>query len=324
MHPISLQWTKLPIISNAKCKSKWDKVGYEFFEREMVCAGFLKNDSTGFCKGDSGGPLICHQNGKTVLAGVISWSELFCETHLPYVFARVSNYIDWIKNYMEKPRRTYTRTNQNQGYVNTQEFGKAKNYEDAPKYGDSHGNSTSQRKVSTHGLKALCRNSVSCPKLPKYMLSGAQARIIHGHRANTPIPWQVSIQTSRGDHFCGGTILDKTTVVTAAHCLDGKDYTKTYIIAGKVSKNSNNDGVGIAKVIIHPKWNWDSNDIALIKLSKPLTFDKNIKSMCLPSKDFKPREGEMCIASGWGDTKCKHNFCTGINSFVCFKHIYFR
>ena len=35
-------------------------------------------------------------------------------------------------------------------------------------------------------------------------------------------------------YFCGGTILDSTTILTAAHCYDGKDLTATdfYIAAG--------------------------------------------------------------------------------------------
>ena len=307
--PIELKWTKLPIISNTECKSKWDKFEYYFSDNEMFCAGFLKNNSTLACHGDSGGPLICHQNGQTVLAGIVSWGKERCETHLPNVFARVSNYLEWIQKYMEKTSTSYLRTKKIQEYDNLQDHGDVQDYDNAQEYRDSQEIGNSQGKVSTYGLKqALQQISGSCPKLPNYMRGGAQGRIINGHRANSPIPWQVSLQKSSGFHFCGGTILDKTTVVTAAHCLDGKGDIQLYILAGSVSKKSKSVKIRIDKLIIHPQWSsyTMANDVAIIKLSRPLTFGKTIQPMCLPSKYFKPRIGGMCIASGWGDTKCKN------------------
>ena len=50
-----------------------------------------------FLQGDSGGPLVCSVEGHWVLYGVVSWGE-YCESW--EVFARVSNYIDWIDNIM--------------------------------------------------------------------------------------------------------------------------------------------------------------------------------------------------------------------------------
>ena len=50
------------------------------------------------------------------------------------------------------------------------------------------------------------------------------AKIVGGQIAPSPIPWQVSVQ-SGGSHFCGGTILDNYTILSAAHCFD--DYGST-------------------------------------------------------------------------------------------------
>ena len=36
-------------------------------------------------------------------------------------------------------------------------------------------------------------------------------------------PYQVSIHKSSGDHFCGGSIIDNKYVLTAAHCVNGKN-----------------------------------------------------------------------------------------------------
>ena len=154
--------------------------------------------------------------------------------------------------------------------------------------------------------KFRLQQSGSCPTLPNFMFRRSRFRIINGRKAMTPIPWQVSIQDQKGKSYCGGTILDERTVVTAAHCLDNAtiDYTTHSILAGKVSKKSNRESIRIARVILYPYWDPERtlNDIAVVKLSEPLKLDRTIKSMCLPIKNFKPKRGQRCIVSGWGRT----------------------
>ena len=45
------------------------------------------------------------------------------------------------------------------------------------------------------------------------------SEIVGGQPAPKPIPWQVSVQ-KLGIHHCGATILDKFTLLSAAHCFD--------------------------------------------------------------------------------------------------------
>lgn len=52
-------------------------------------------------------------------------------------------------------------------------------------------------------------------------------RIVGGIDANVgQFPYQVSLQRKDGSHFCGGSILNKNFVLTAAHCVvTGNDLT---------------------------------------------------------------------------------------------------
>ena len=55
-------------------------------------------------------------------------------------------------------------------------------------------------------------------------------------------------------------------------------------------------------VIIHPQYNAATfnNDIAIVKLITPLTFNNNVKNACLPESSFAPQS--KAVVSGWGTT----------------------
>ncbi|CAD0197885.1 unnamed protein product [Chrysodeixis includens] len=54
----------------------------------------------GICGGDSGGPLVTNFNGRNILIGVSSFSNLFCEQGLPSGFARVTSFINFINQHL--------------------------------------------------------------------------------------------------------------------------------------------------------------------------------------------------------------------------------
>ena len=138
--------------------------------------------------------------------------------------------------------------------------------------------------------------------MPSFMSSYLLDRIVGGKTASAPIPWQVSLRMCPHGwcHKCGGTVLDSKTILTAAHC---KVTTNDYIMVGKVNKDKGQT-VQVAKVI---NGNWNTvtmdNDIAILKLAKPLTLSKDVQPICLPSAGFNPADGSTCFVSGWGAMK---------------------
>ncbi|XP_017478063.1 PREDICTED: serine protease SP24D-like [Rhagoletis zephyria] len=146
---------------------------------------------------------------------------------------------------------------------------------------------------------AVALQALAPPELPS-------ARIVGGkNAAEDQFPHQVSLQVA-GQHYCGGSIISANYVVTAAHCVIG-DQGQTLpasmvtLRAGSTQIHSGGVLVRIAKIIIHPLYVSNINDIALLRLSTPLTFSKSIKA--IPLAISNPPTGASVIVSGWGNLR---------------------
>uniref|UniRef100_A0A452UFF2 chymotrypsin n=1 Tax=Ursus maritimus TaxID=29073 RepID=A0A452UFF2_URSMA len=114
------------------------------------------------------------------------------------------------------------------------------------------------------------------------------SRIVNGEDAVPGSwPWQVSLQDNTGFHFCGGSLISKDWVVTAAHYEENIQVLK------------------IAKVFKNPKFNMVTvrNDIALLKLATPTRFSQTVSPVCLPKTTDEFPPGLVCATTGWGRTK---------------------
>merc|ERR1711935_465664 len=155
--------------------------------------------------------------------------------------------------------------------------------------------------------------ATTCAKVPSWMKSAFSStdRIVGGANAGSAIPWQVSLRNSASgsDHFCGGTILDANTVLSAAHCFYN-GHQGVVVVAGahKLSVNTGVQTSTISKTICNQdakfnKKNMD-NDIIILKLTTALKFNKNVQPACLPATTFAPEKSKsMAVASGWGTLK---------------------
>ena len=60
------------------------------------------------------------------------------------------------------------------------------------------------------------------------------------------------------------------------------------------------------EIIRHPSYNAATlnNDICLIYIEEPITFDEKVTPVCLPPmvqlEDDRPQTGETCYVAGWG------------------------
>ena len=148
-------------------------------------------------------------------------------------------------------------------------------------------------------------------------------RIFNGKNATQgQFPYQVSwlkCKHSYGDYggyynsycfnFCGGSIFNKTTIITAGHCCYDKWYLQnelenSKIVAGDINLQSESGLKQVRKIkshIIYPHYDTmghNVNDICLLTLESPLDFNKYVNSINLDRN--KPVVGSKCQVSGWG------------------------
>lgn len=93
--PPVLQKVSVPLVAQAACEFAYSTVGLEVTDN-MLCAGLIQGGKDS-CQGDSGGPLVVSDGSSGYkLAGIVSWGEGCARPGLPGVYARVTNFADWI------------------------------------------------------------------------------------------------------------------------------------------------------------------------------------------------------------------------------------
>jgi len=131
-------------------------------------------------------------------------------------------------------------------------------------------------------------------------------------------PYQVSFEYKDwfySQHICGATIVSDKWIITAAHCIiDGPRASSYKVVVGRHSLNKfdrHTKRHSVKRVVVHPKWTGDredemSNDMALIELNTPMTFNEFVQPACLPDNvssnpDGLYQPGTPTLISGWGE-----------------------
>uniref|UniRef100_A0A673CP20 Peptidase S1 domain-containing protein n=1 Tax=Sphaeramia orbicularis TaxID=375764 RepID=A0A673CP20_9TELE len=110
-------------------------------------------------------------------------------------------------------------------------------------------------------------------------------------------PWQVSLQVF-GRQICGGSLINREWVMSAAHC-----FSRVLChFCFSTSINPNEVSRTVATIILHPNYdsNTNDNDIALLRLSSPVTFTDYIRPVCLAASDSVFNSGTDSWVTGWG------------------------
>lgn len=128
------------------------------------------------------------------------------------------------------------------------------------------------------------------------------ARIIGGAEA-TPntYPWIVSLQSNGGEHFCGGSLIDKRWVMTAAHCLEDEQASNIQVVVSEYDVQQADSGEEkrrVKRIISHPDYR-DDHDIALLELAEPV--EKAAIGLMSKTDVDNLSPGTQLAVMGWGN-----------------------
>ncbi|XP_050072357.1 uncharacterized protein LOC126560440 [Anopheles maculipalpis] len=156
----------------------------------------------------------------------------------------------------------------------------------------------------------LMQNECGIPQTSQNTL---QKRIIGGRTANfAEYPWQAHIRIA--EYQCGGVLVSRRFVATAAHCIQQARLKDILIYLGELDTQNSGKIVEplpaekhrVEMKIVHPKFIFrmtqpDRYDLALLKLTRPAGYKSHILPICLP---MRPLElvGRKGIIAGWGKT----------------------
>jgi len=294
--PNELMEVNVTTITNAACNRDY---GGEILD-SMICA---KDSGKDACQGDSGGPLITWESGNFYsLIGVVSWGYGCASPFYPGVYARVTEMLDFIGDYLEGSTCIAPSSESPVTTVPTLPTIESTTATSStiPPFSSTP---TPPPPASTTSAQTTTGSS-DC----KCGVANRRSRIVGGIQTESnEYPWQAAlVNPFSTTPFCGGSIISSKTILTAAHCTESiSSASDIVVVVAEHDWTDNTDGQrrhAVCSKTEHPDYNSGSVDFdfSILTLCNEIEFDVDASPVCLPDQTGSFYDNVVATVSGWG------------------------
>jgi len=152
-------------------------------------------------------------------------------------------------------------------------------------------------------LRCCARNAKEFP------IDGDDHRIVGGcEPCPGSYPWVVGLWRKFGRRpFCGGSLIHRRWMLTAAHCVTGQSAGGLKVVLGDHDVTKEEQGeveAKVCKIHIHPDYQSVFQDVALLELCEPVKLTSKIKLIKYATKATMDRlKTKDVTVAGWGALK---------------------
>jgi trypsin len=155
------------------------------------------------------------------------------------------------------------------------------------------------------GLKRALRCSAVSLWLCAAAAEAQDLRIVGGTVVQgKPYEWIASLQSNKGEHFCGGSLIHPRFVLTAAHCVSSGAPAQVVLMNYDLSNKRENGRVvrGVKASTMHPRYSQRVYDIAVLELESAVG-GVDVVSLSRSASAIEEKAGTLLRVIGWGNTQ---------------------
>ncbi|XP_058467631.1 chymotrypsin-1-like [Malaya genurostris] len=150
-------------------------------------------------------------------------------------------------------------------------------------------------------ILVTCIASILAYSVVALPIAEKETRIAGGQEATVnQFPYQAALLTPLGIYFCGGAILNREWIATAASCVIGLTNQDLIVFVGSNRLSTGGSTSRVRRIVTHPHFRVDihANDIAVLNVNDRFSFNESVQPITIRQEIVEP-DTEATV-SGFG------------------------